>query len=122
MTQMDLPIEFKTDYTDTDLDLYVLIEDRLNELAKGHQDITGAAATIEQPAEGRETSYVYAASIVVYTRPNPISATEKHEDPRMALKGALDAVERQVRKKREKLRNDRSKSPGDMWLGPDTES
>lgn len=122
MAQMDLPIEFKTDHTDADLNLYVQIEDRLNELAKGHSDITGAAATIEKPAEGRSTSYAYTASIVVYTRPKNIAATEQHEDPKMALKGALDAVERQVRKKREKLNDHKNASTDDLWLDEDIET
>jgi len=81
-----------------------MIEDRLSELRKGHTDITGAAATLEQPAQGRETPYIFEANVVVYMRPKNINATEKHEQPEIALKGALDAMERQVRQQREKLR------------------
>lgn len=110
MTQ-DLPIELKTDITDADLDYYVMIEDRLQDLAKGHQDIVGAAATIEQPSGGNETPYIFTASIVVYARPNYVNATEKHEDPTQALKGALDAVERQIRQTRKRLREEQRQAP-----------
>lgn len=106
MASPEFPIEFKTDFTDADLDYYVMLEDRLAELAEGHTDIVGAAATLEQPAQGRETPYVFEASVVVYMRPNYISATEKNSNPELALKGALDAVERQVRSQRERLRDD----------------
>lgn len=100
MIPPDFPIEFKSDVADMDMDYYDMIEDRLSLLARGHKDITGAAATLEQPAQGRETSYIFEASIVVYTRPNNVAASEKHEDPTVAMKGALDAVERQLREQR----------------------
>lgn len=114
MDQPDMPIELKTDITDEDLDFYVMIEDRLRDLAEGHTDITGAAATIEQPAQGRETNHIFEASIVVYVRPNNVSATEKDSNPELALKGALDAVERQIRDQRKKLRDDR-RSPNNEF-------
>jgi len=106
MNQQQFPIEFKNDVNDDDLGQYIMIEERLRKLTKGHTDITGAAVTLEEPASGRNTPYVIEASIVVYSRPNYISATEKHSDPTQALKGALKAVERQVRQQREKLRDD----------------
>lgn len=101
--QQDFPIEFKSDVAESDYNLYVMIEERLKKLAKGHSDITGAAATLEQPSTGHNTPHIFEASIVVYTRPNYISGTEKSNDPRLAVKGALDAVERQVREQRDKL-------------------
>jgi ribosome-associated translation inhibitor RaiA len=104
MQRPDMPIELKTDITDSDIDYYVMIENRLKELAEGHTDITGAAATLEQPAKGRETPYIFEASIVVYVRPNDVSATEKANDPQQALKSALDATERQIREQRNRLK------------------
>ena len=50
-----------------------------------------------------ESSYQYEATVVVYARPENIAATEKEDNPTTALKGALSAVERQVRQKRDKL-------------------
>lgn len=107
MNQTDFPIEFRNEVevTDSDIDFYVELEDRLRELARGHRDITGAAASLEKPAEGRETPPLYEASVVVYIRPNNIAAVEKADEPLKALQGALDAVERQVREQRGRLRN-----------------
>lgn len=116
MKAVDLPIEFNSDVTDRDREFYILIEDRLRDLAEGHSDITGAAATLEQPAAGRETPYIFEASIVVYTRPNNASAVEKNEDAEQALRGALDAVSRQIREQRDKLREDRG-SLDDLFVG-----
>ncbi|NDJ84606.1 MAG: HPF/RaiA family ribosome-associated protein [Chloroflexi bacterium] len=100
----DFPIEFRSDLESPDIDYYVEIEDRIRALARGHQDITGAAASLEKPAQGRETTPIFEASIVVYIRPTSIAAVEKTDDPLKALQGALTAVERQVREQREKLR------------------
>ena len=116
-----IPIEFKNDISDTGRDFYMLIEDRLNALAEGHSDITGAAATLEQPAQGRETPYIYEASIVVYTRPNNIYAVEQDENPEVALRGALDAIVRQIREKRRKLNQDRG-SLDDLFVGAGDEN
>jgi ribosome-associated translation inhibitor RaiA len=41
---------------------------------------------------------------VTYVRPSNIAATEKADNPMTALKGALNAVERQVREKRKRLK------------------
>jgi ribosome-associated translation inhibitor RaiA len=116
MTPVDIPIEFKSDIADKNREYYILIEDRLWQLAEGHSDITGAAATLEQPAAGRETDYIHEASIVVYTRPNNVSAVEKNEDAEQALRGALDAIARQIREQRGKLREDRG-SLDDLFVG-----
>lgn len=103
MEYTDFPIEFRNDIDNSDIDYYVEIEDRLRELARGHQDITGAAASLET-VSGHDTPH-FEASVVVYMRPDNISATEKADDPLKALQGTLDAIERQVRERRDKLRN-----------------
>ncbi|RIK33696.1 MAG: 30S ribosomal protein S30 [Chloroflexi bacterium] len=78
-------------------------EERLRKLMKGHSDITGAAVALTEPAE-RTTSFLYRARVVVYARPEQIAAVSEEETPQAALKGALTAVERQVREKRDRLR------------------
>lgn len=83
-------------------ELWAEVEDRLHALAAGHTDMTGASVALEQPASG-ESPYLYQVRIVVYSRPDHVAATEKGEDLRSTLKGALDAVERQVRERRAKL-------------------
>ena len=79
-------------------------EERLRKLLAGHTDITGAAVALEQPAV-RESAYVIRARVVAYTRPENIAGVATAENPILALKEALSAVERQVREKRERLRN-----------------
>lgn len=74
---------------------------RLRELAMGHDDMVGASVAIERPARG-ETDYLYRARVVAYIRPENIVAVEKEDGPINALQAALDAVERQVRARREK--------------------
>jgi protease I len=93
----------------TEAELFDEADRRLRELARGNRDLTGAAITIRQPAHG-ETPYLYEARVVVYARPEPVVATELKDHATTALKGALDAVERQVRNQREKL--------GKLWELP----
>lgn len=107
MEFVDLPIELQSDVNDPqyEYDFFAEAETRLKDLAADHNDITGAAITIEKPAEGRETPPLFEAKVVAYVRPNQVVGNEKAPDPMIALKEALDAVERQVREKRERLRN-----------------
>lgn len=105
---VDFPIEMHIEPElgdDLEKRLYIDAEDHLKKLAKHHTDITGAAVDITQPAQSRETPYIYEATVVVYARPKNIAATEKHGDVGTALRGALKAAERQIRDKREQLRH-----------------
>lgn len=115
MTNDNFPIELRVDFADADYDYYVEIADRLRDLARGHTDITGAAVALEQPAQGRETSFVYEASVTVYFRSQNIAAVKEAGDPHVALKEALDAIERQVRQAREKWRENKG-TLNDAWL------
>ncbi len=85
-------------------------ETRLQRLAAGHSDMTGASVAVEQPAANKGTAFVYEVRVVAYTRPTNIVATETADLVQTALKKALSAVERQVREEREKLR-ERWKQP-----------
>lgn len=108
---VDLDIEFYSEVKTLEDELRPEAEKRLRELAKGHRDMVGASIAIEEPAANRETPYVYRARVVVYIRPENIAGEEQADTPQAALKGALDAVTRQVREKRRKLRT-RWKQPG----------
>ncbi len=101
---VDLNIEFYSEVKTLEDQLRPEAEQRLRELAKGHHDMVGAAIAIEEPAANRETPFVYRARVVVYIRPENISGEEQADTPQAALKGALDAVTRQVREKRRRLR------------------
>ena len=106
----DFTIEFQSEGQRIGQTLRDEAERRLRNLAKGHQDITGAAVAISLPAK-TESGFIYKARVVAYVRPENLAGTEKADTIEGALKGALDAVERQVRKKREKL--------GEPWKRPD---
>ena len=104
MNELDFTIEFNSVDIGAQLEeeLFLEADGRLRDLAAGHDDLRGAAVNIREPATG-ESSYQYEATVVVYARPENIAATEKEDNPTTALKGALSAVERQVRQKRDKL-------------------
>lgn len=111
MDELDFTIEFNSNlHQQAEAGLFATADDHLRALAKGHDDLTGAAINIREPAKG-EKGYLFEATVVVYARPQHVSATEKNEDVQIALKGALDAVERQIRDRRAKLRR-RWERPG----------
>lgn len=78
-------------------------ERRLLDLAAGHNDLVGASVTIGE-LTGDSTPHRYEATVVVFKRPDNVAGTEKAESSEAALKGALSAVERQVRDLRTKLK------------------
>ena len=109
MDTTDFPIEFNNELDDvkkSENEIYTLAVDRLNKLAEGHNDISGAVVNFKQPAKEHETSYIYEVTIVLYMVGSPhISATEKGAQFRSTLDGALDAVEHQARELRKQQRN-----------------
>jgi ribosome-associated translation inhibitor RaiA len=108
MDKDNFPIEFNNEIDDvkkSENEYYTLAVDRLSKLAEGHNDISGAAVNLKQPAQGRQTAHVYEVTIVVYMGSDHIAATEMGEQFKSTLDGALDAVERQVRERRKQQRN-----------------
>ena len=103
MTNIEFSFEFYSEIPDPDEALRVEAEGRLLALTEGHGDLTGASLTIEE-LTGETTPHRYQATVVVFKRPDNVAATEKAETPAGALKGALSAVERQVRELRDRLR------------------
>lgn len=101
MNELDFTIEFDSeDLSETvEAALFQEVDERLRELADGHTDLIGSAVNIRHPAPA-----LYEATVVVYGRPDHLAATEKKENAATALQGALRAIERQVRQRREKLR------------------
>jgi ribosome-associated translation inhibitor RaiA len=103
MDKANFPIEFYSEIDDvkkSENEFYTLAVDRISELAEGHNDISGGVVNLKQPA-----SYIYEVIIVVYMESDHIAATEKGEQLQSTLDGALDAVERQVHKRREQQQN-----------------
>jgi ribosome-associated translation inhibitor RaiA len=113
MRTINLPIEFNMEAPDFPHGLRQEIKQSLLELAQDHQDMTGASVTLSQPAHG-VTPYLFRASIVVYMRPENVYADEKSDSPEAAVSGAMRAIERQVREKREKR--------GESWKRHDLDS
>jgi hypothetical protein len=107
MEELNFTFEFYTDVPNLSDSLQSSLRDSAQEqllaLTKSHDDLVGASVAIDQPVDG-ETSYLYRARVVVYARPEQIVAVQKSEAIKSALRGALSAVERQVREKRERLR------------------
>jgi ribosome-associated translation inhibitor RaiA len=100
MNELDFTIEFNSEdlYKTVEEALFLEADGRLRYLADGHSDLRGSAVNIRHPGPA-----LYEATVVVYGRPDPLSATEKNNDPTTALKCALSAIERQVRQRRDKL-------------------
>lgn len=78
-------------------------ESRLRELARDNNDMVGANVTLEELSHS-ETPHAYQARVTAFIRPDDIVAVETAESPEAALDGALGALERQVRQRRDKLR------------------
>jgi ribosome-associated translation inhibitor RaiA len=109
MTKADDELDFTLEVNSEGLSqveeghLFAEADSRLRSLAKGRTDLIGAAVSLKKPAY-RASSHFFEASVVDYVRPSNIAATEKEDGPMMALKGALDGVERQIRQKRTRLK------------------
>ena len=105
----DLP-EFPFDFeffNETDLadpGFYELAYVQITDIAKGHNDVVGASVSMKELSSG-ETPHVYQARVVLYVRPNNISATAERPSAIDSLKQTLDAAIKQVRKKRQKLKD-----------------
>ena len=103
MNSTEFSFEFYSEIPDPDEALRAEAERRLLALTEGHDDLIGASATMEE-LTGETTPHRYQATVVIFKRPDNVAATEKAETSEGALKGALSAVERQVRELRERLR------------------
>ena len=102
MSKSDFHFEFHSEVPSLASELIAEAESRLRELAIGHTDLVGAAVAVEELSQDT-TPHSYRARIVVYIRPENIAAEEVSDSLEGALKGTLEAIERQVRRRREKL-------------------
>jgi ribosome-associated translation inhibitor RaiA len=99
----DFDFEFYSEVPDPGDELREEALERLLALAEGQDDLIGASVALEE-LTGGTTPYHYQARVIAFIRPDNIAAVEKAETSRGALKGALTALERQVREQRERLR------------------
>ncbi len=107
---LEFPIEYQTEVDGVSEALRAEAENRLLALTTNHTDMTGASVMVDMAAAS-ETPNTYRVRIVVYMRPNDISASKFDDSAEGAMKEALEAVERQVREQRKKLK--------ETWKRPD---
>ncbi len=101
----EFPFDFEF-YNETNLpdaEFYEMAYDQIMDAAEGHNDIVGASVSLEE-LSGEETPHAYQARVVLYVRPNNISATKLEESALTALQNALEVAFDQVRDKRERLK------------------
>lgn len=110
LSKSDFHFEFHSEVPHLASELIAEADSRLRELAAGHTDLVGAAVAVEELSQDK-TPHCYRARIVVYVRPANLVAEERGESLEGALKGALEAIERQVRQRRDKLEK--------QWQRPD---
>lgn len=104
-TSTPFAIEYHSETPELTEDLKEKVEKRLQKLAKRHHDITGASLSVDMPSHDETTPYTtYRVRLVVYQRPENVAAVREEDAVATALKAVLDAVERQVRERRERQR------------------
>lgn len=103
MSKSDFHLDFTAKIPDpAAYRLAVEADRRLRDLAANQTDMIGAAVIVEELSHD-ETPHVYRARVVAYIRPKNIAAREQADAPELALDQALTVLERQVRKKRDRL-------------------
>lgn len=117
MVTPDFPIEIRSDTESFTDKLREKTLRRLADLKGDHTDIVSAAVTIEEVAKG-EAAFRYQFKVIAHMRPDPLVASKEGDTVEAAMKSALDALERQVRERRAKLK-EHWKRP-DMQDGPET--
>ncbi|MCY4171098.1 MAG: ribosome-associated translation inhibitor RaiA [Bacteroidetes bacterium] len=100
----DFDIEYYTENATLSNREKSLIEHRMNKLTKGHRDISGASVAVEC-ISGDNKRAEYKARLVVYCKPANIVGSSTHQSIYSAVTDALEAIERQVRDQRERMRD-----------------
>ena len=96
-------IEYHTESIEFTNGLKAKLEKRLEKLAGRHRDITGASLAVHN-VSGNNRHHEFKVRLVLYHRPDNIAAVRKANTVANAVLEALDAVERQVRQQRDRLR------------------
>jgi ribosome-associated translation inhibitor RaiA len=103
MSELDFHIDYYIEDIELEDDLLDEIDAELRQMGEDHRDMVGAAVTVEEIA-GVEDPFLFQARVVAYVRPKNLNAIEKAGAPDVALKRALDALQRQLQKYRSKLK------------------
>ena len=99
----DFPIQYYAESARLSQRQRTGIESRLRKLASRHRDISGASVAVEL-VSGDTRRAEYRARLVLYCKPVNIAATHKSHSVVEAATEALEAVARQVRSQRERMR------------------
>ena len=102
---LDFTMEMNADGIGKQLEdeLFAIVDGELRRMADGHNDLTGAAATLREQAKGQEGTILYEGTVVAYVRPANVAASAKSESPHVAITDALAGVTRQIREKRDQM-------------------
>ncbi len=111
MGSSDFYVDFNLETDDVDEQFTREANQRLRALASEDSDIVGTAVHLEEVVVA-ETPYRYQVTVTVYMRPDTIAVSEKAPAPLIALKNAMDSIERIIHDTREML-GSASFQPGD---------
>jgi ribosomal subunit interface protein len=103
MEAIDFAIEYHSETHEFTDSLKAKVEQRLGKLARQHRDITGASLAIHR-VSGANRHHQFRVRLVLYHKPDNIAATHKADAVANALMEALNAIERQVRERRDRRR------------------
>ena len=101
--EADFPIEYYDEGAQLSMKQRDGLESRLQKLASRHRDISGASVAVEL-ISGDNRRSEYKARLVLYCKPANIAAIHESHSVVEAVTEALEAVERQVRSQRERMR------------------
>jgi TPP-dependent 2-oxoacid decarboxylase len=102
MGSTDFYVDFNIEVPNIQAEFALEAEQQIRSLTADHSDIVGAAVSLESIVK-TATPYLYQVRIVVYKRPEDIAIIEKDSEPMIALRNALEALEKKVRVSRKKL-------------------
>ena len=102
-TTTDIVVEYHAETVEFTDAVKAKVDTRLRKLARGHRDISGASVAINI-VSGANRHQEYRARVVLYRRPSNVVAIRKDAMVSNAVLDAVEAIERQVRDQRERLR------------------
>ena len=102
MGSSDFYIDYNIEVSDVGEEFKREIEQQLGELARDHTDMVGAAIALEKTVDTQSFD-LYRVRILIYKRPQDIVVSKQDANPMVALRDALDTLERQIRESRDKL-------------------
>ena len=79
------------------------VQRRMRKLVNGYKDIFGVAVALRN-VTGTKRNPDYKCRMIIYAKPVNIVAVQNASMESVAMLGALDSVERQIRDRRERMR------------------